>query len=49
MASLGYHLTPELAVSGDFNYGRNPQFSEEIKGLVRLTYNRTFDSKGGKK
>jgi len=49
MASLGYHLTPELAVSGDFSYGRNPQFTEEIKGLVRLTYNMTFDCKGGKK
>jgi len=49
MASLGYHLTPELAVSGDFSYGRNPQFTEEMKGLVRLTYNMAFDSKGGKK
>jgi hypothetical protein len=49
MASLGYHLTSELAVSGDFSYGRNPQFTEEIKGLARLTYNMTFDSKGGKK
>ena len=47
LASLGYHITPELAVSGDFSYGRNPQFTEEIKGLVRLTYNMAFDSKGG--
>jgi len=49
IASLGYHITPDLAVSGDFSYGRNPQFTEEIKGLVRLTYNMAFDSKGGKK
>ena len=49
MASLGYHITPALAVSGDFSYGRNPQFTEELKGLARLTYNMTFDSKGGKK
>jgi hypothetical protein len=49
MTSLGYHITPGLAVSGDFSYGRNPEFTEEIKGLVRLTYNMTFDSKGGKK
>jgi hypothetical protein len=49
IASLGYHLTPALAVSGDFSYGRNPQFIEEIKGLARLTYNMTFDTKGGKK
>jgi hypothetical protein len=52
MASLGYHLTPKLAVSGDFSYGKNPQYDEEIKGLVRLTYNgnfNVFDSKGGMK
>jgi len=48
-ASLGYHITPALALSGDVSYGRNPQFTEEIKGLARLTYNMTFDSKGGKK
>jgi hypothetical protein len=49
MASLGYHLTPGLAISGDFSYGRNSQFTEELKGLARLTYNLTFDSKGGMK
>jgi hypothetical protein len=49
IASLGYHLTPDLAVSGDVSYGRNPQFIEEFKGLARVTYNMTFDSKGGKK
>jgi len=53
MASLGYHLTPKLAVSGDFSYGKNPQFDEEVKGLVRLTYNGNFNvfenSKGGMK
>lgn len=49
IASLGYHLTPALAVSGDFSYGRNPQFTEEIRGLARVTYNMTFDSKGGMK
>lgn len=48
-ASLGYHLTPALALSGDMSYGRNPQFTEEIKGLIRLTYNMTFGLKGGKK
>jgi len=49
MASVGYHVTPALAVSGDFSYGRNPEFTEEVKGLARLTYNMTFDSKGGMK
>jgi hypothetical protein len=47
--SLGYHITPNLAASGDFSYGRNPQFTEEIRGLVRLTYNMAIDSKGGMK
>ena len=46
--SLGYHITPNLAASGDVSYGRNPQFTEEWKGLVRLTYNMTYgETKGG--
>ncbi len=48
-ASLGYHLTPALALSGDFSYGRNPQFTEEVKALLRLTYNVTYSGIGGKK
>jgi hypothetical protein len=47
--SLGYHLTPALALSGDVSYGKNPEFADETKGLLRLTYNTTFDSYGGKK
>jgi hypothetical protein len=49
IASLGYHFTPALALSGDVSYGRNPEFTEEIKGLVRLTYNMTVENKGGAK
>ncbi len=49
IASLGYHLTPALALSGDLSYGRNPQFTEEVKGLLRLTYNMTYNGNGGKK
>jgi hypothetical protein len=37
--SLGYHLTPSLALSGDLSYGQNPQYDDEMKGLIRLTYN----------
>jgi hypothetical protein len=44
--SLGYHITPALALSGDISYGRNPQFIEETKGLIRLTYATTFVGKG---
>lgn len=51
VASLGFHILPELTLSGDFGYGRNPQFTEEMRGLARLTYNMnmTFDNKGGMK
>jgi len=49
LGSLGYHITPSLALSCDFSYGRSPEFTEEVKGLVRLTYNTTFTSAGGKK
>jgi opacity protein-like surface antigen len=48
IASLGYHISPALALSGDLSYGRNPQFTEEVKGLFRLTYNM-IDYGGGKK
>ncbi len=51
--SLGYHFTPALALSGDLSYGRNPQFTEEAKALLRLTYNMTYNMTytgiGGKK
>lgn len=47
--SLGYHINPALALSGDFSYGRNPQFIEEAKALLRLTYNMTYNATGGKK
>jgi len=49
IASLGYHITPALALSGDLSYGRNPEFTRETRGLLRLTYNTTFAGKGGKK
>ena len=48
-ASLGYHFTPALALSGDASYGRNPQFTEEAKALLRLTYTMTYAGIGGKK
>jgi hypothetical protein len=48
-SSLGYHITPALALSGDLGYGQNPQYSDELKGLIRLTYNMNFTGKGGNK
>lgn len=47
--SLGYHLTPSLALSGDISYGKTPEYQDETKGLVRLTYNATHAATGGKK
>jgi len=47
--SLGYHITPMLAISGDISYGKNPDYQDETKGLVRLTYNSTLETTGGKK
>ncbi|UFS71854.1 hypothetical protein LPW11_06580 [Geomonas sp. RF6] len=48
-ASGGYHLTRALALSGDVAYGSNPQFSDEVRAVVRLTYNMAYDGKGGTK
>ena len=47
--SLGYHITPALALSGDLSYGQNPQFDDDLKGLLRLTYNMNYTAKGGPK
>jgi len=47
--SLGYHLTPSLAFSGDLSYGSNPQYSDEVKGLLRLTYTTKIAGKGDTK
>ena len=49
IGSLGYHLTPSLSLSGDLSYGSNPRFVDEVQGLIRLTYNKTFTGKGGTK
>jgi len=48
-ASAGWHITPALALSGDVSYGRNVEFTEEVRGVVRLTYNMTYSAKGGSK
>ena len=48
LAALGYHLTPDLSLSGDLSYGQNPQYDSEVKGLIRLTYN-TISGKGATK
>lgn len=47
--SLGYHITPSLAISGDISQGKNPDFLNETKGVIRLSYNPFFSAKGDKK
>lgn len=49
IGSLGYHITPALALSGDLSYGKNPQFIDDLRGLIRLTYNMNYTGKGGAK
>ena len=48
-SSVGYRFTPALTLSGDLSYGRNPQYNDDLKGLIRLTYNMNYTSKGGAK
>jgi hypothetical protein len=47
--SLGFRITANVALSGDVSYGQNPQNTEEVKGLVRLTFNYNTASKGAGK
>ncbi|UFS71402.1 hypothetical protein LPW11_04205 [Geomonas sp. RF6] len=47
--SVGYHFTPALAISGDVSYGSNPQYTDEFKGLLRLTYTMKTAAKGDTK
>lgn len=49
IGSLGYHITPALALSGDISYGQNPQFDDDLKGLIRLTYDMNYIGKGATK
>jgi hypothetical protein len=48
IASAGYRIIPDLLVSGDISYGENPRLSSELRGLVKLTYNFNYASKGAK-
>jgi len=49
VASLGYRITKAIALSGDVSYGRNPLRNDELRGVLRLSYDFTFASKGAKK
>lgn len=47
--SLGYRLTPALDLSGDLIYGSNPQYTDELQAVVKLTYNLNLTGKGASK
>ncbi len=49
LTSLGYHVTPQLLVSGDISYGQNPDYNDEVKGLLKVVYNFTNEVKGAHK
>lgn len=38
IASGGYRLRPWLLLSGDLSTGANPQYGDQVKGLLRLTF-----------
>jgi hypothetical protein len=48
IATAGYKILPELLVSGDISYGENPQYDNDLRGLIKLTYNFNYASKGAK-
>jgi hypothetical protein len=49
IASGGYRILQDLLLSGEIGYGRNPQFNDDLRGVVKLTYNYEYKSKGAKK
>lgn len=48
IASNGYRILQELLLSGEIGYSRNPQFNDDIRGVLKLTYNYAYISKGAK-
>jgi hypothetical protein len=49
IASGGYRILQDLLLSGEIGYSRNPQFNDDIRGVLKLTYNYAYTSKGAKK
>ncbi len=46
IASGGYRLKPWLLLSGDLSAGANPQYGDQVKGLLRLTFAYTTTTGG---
>lgn len=49
IASTGMRIKPDLALSGEISYGQNPRLADDLRGLVRLTFNYSLEGKGAKK
>jgi hypothetical protein len=49
IASGGYRILQDLLLSGEIGYGRNPQSSDDLRGVLKLTYNYEYTNKGAKK
>ena len=49
LTSAGYRFTPSLLLSADISYGQTPELNDEVKGLVKLVYNFTTETKGARK
>jgi len=46
--SAGYRLLPYLTLSGDISYSENPLYKDDVRGLVRLTFDYTTSKGAGK-
>lgn len=49
IASGGTRIIPQLALSADLSYAQNPRLEDDLRGLVRLTFNFVKESKGANK
>ena len=49
ICSTGYQVLPDLALSGELSYGQNPRLNDDLKGVLRLTFNYLAADKGAKK
>ena len=49
IASGGYRILQDLLLSGELGYSRNPQYNDDVRGVLKLTYNYAYKSKGAKR
>jgi hypothetical protein len=49
VASGGFRFIQDLLLSGEIGYSQTPQFSDDFRGLLKLTYNFAYTGKGANK